>query len=153
MAKRDLYDVLGVSRNASADEIKKAHRKAVRQFHPDRNKNNPQAEEKFREAQEAYDSLADPQKRQNYDQFGHAGVGVGGAGPGEGFRDPFEQFRRSQRGAPRGNRQWQAGPNVSVEDFDFRAPLPPSSSRFFFMLLGASTMIFPCFSSSSCCLM
>jgi len=120
MAKRDLYDVLGVARNASADEIKKAHRKAVRQYHPDRNKNNPQAEEKFREAQEAYDILSDPQKRQNYDQFGHAGVGVGGAGPGEGFRDPFEQFRRAQRGAPRGNRQWQAGPNVSVEDFDFQ---------------------------------
>jgi len=120
MAKRDLYDVLGVSRKASADEIKKAHRKAVRQFHPDRNKNNPQAEEKFREAQEAYDILSDPQKRQNYDQFGHAGVGVGGPGPAEGGRDPYEQFRRAQRGAPRGNRQWQAGPNVSVEDFDFR---------------------------------
>src|SRR5258706_12237442 len=120
MAKRDLYDVLGIARNASADEIKKAHRKAVRQFHPDRNKNNPQAEEEFREAQEAYDSLADPQKRENYHQFGHAGVGVGGAGPGEGGRAPFEQFRRAQRGAPRGNRQWQAGPNVSVEDFDFR---------------------------------
>jgi DnaJ-class molecular chaperone len=122
MAKRDLYDVLGVSRNASADEIKKAHRKAVRQFHPDRNKNNPQAEEKFREAQEAYDILSDPQKRQNYDQFGHAGVGVGGPGPAEGGRDSYEQFRRAQRGAPRGNRQWQAGPNVSVEDFDFRDP-------------------------------
>src|SRR5215204_1481424 len=124
MAKRDLYEVLGIPKSASADEIKKAHRKAVRQHHPDRNKNNPQAEEKFREAQEAYDILADPQKRQNYDQFGHAGVGGGGPGPSEGFRDPFEQFRRQQRGggggAPRGNRQWQAGPNVSVEDFDFR---------------------------------
>src|SRR3989440_3306930 len=120
MAKRDLYEVLSIPRNASADEIKKAHRKAVRQHHPDRNKNNPQAEEEFREAQEAYDILSDPQKRQNYDQFGHAGVGVGGAGPAEGGRAPFEQFRRAQRGAPRGNRQWQAGPNVSVEDFDFR---------------------------------
>src|SRR2546429_9986840 len=97
MAKRDLYDVLGVSRSASADEIKKAHRKAVRQYHPDRNKNNPGAEEKFREAQEAYDILSDPQKRANYDQFGHAGVGVGGAGPGpgEGVSDPFEQVRRA----------------------------------------------------------
>jgi curved DNA-binding protein len=121
MAKRDLYDVLGISRTATPDEIKKAHRKAVRQYHPDRNKNNPQAEEKFREAQEAYDILADPQKRQNYDQFGHAGVGVGSAGEG-GRPDPFEQFRRAQRGAGRGNRQWQAGPNVSVEDFDFRDP-------------------------------
>src|SRR5215212_11555136 len=98
MAKRDLYEVLGIPKSASADEIKKAHRKAVRQHHPDRNKNNPQAEEKFREAQEAYDILSDPQKRQNYDQFGHAGVNVGGA-PGEGGRpDPFEQFSRSQRG-------------------------------------------------------
>jgi DnaJ-class molecular chaperone len=121
MPKRDLYEVLGIPKSASADEIKKAHRKAVRQHHPDRNKNNPQAEEKFREAQEAYDILSDPQKRQNYDQFGHAGVGGGGPGPSEGFRDPFEQFRRQQRGTPpRGNRQWQAGPNVSVEDFDFR---------------------------------
>src|SRR4051812_38611066 len=122
MAKRDFYDVLGISRTASADEIKKAHRKAVRQYHPDANKNNPKAEEKFREAQEAYDVLSDPEKRANYDQFGHAGVGVGGAGPGpgEGFRDPFEQFRRSQGRSGRGNRQWQAGPNVSVEDFDFQ---------------------------------
>src|SRR5258706_11688665 len=120
MAKRDLYDVLGIARNASADEIKKAHRKAVRQFHPDRNKNNPQAEEKFREAQAASDILTDRKRRQNYDQLGHAGVGVGGAGPPEGGRDPFEQFRRAQRGAPRGNRQWHAGPNVSVEDFDFQ---------------------------------
>src|SRR5258705_13905347 len=123
MAKRDLYDVLGVSRTATADEIKKAHRKAVRQFHPDRNKNNPGAEEKFREAQEAYDILSDPQKRTNYDQFGHAGVGVGGPGPeGGGGRDPYEQFRRAQGRPGRGNREWQAGPNVSGEDFDFQDP-------------------------------
>src|SRR5438046_10350775 len=120
MAKRDFYDVLGISPTANAGEIKKAHRKAVRQYHPDANKNNPQAEEKFREAQEAYDILSDPQKRQNYDQFGHAGVGVGGSGPAEGGRDPFEQFRRAQRGAPRGNRQSPAGPNVSLGAFDFR---------------------------------
>ncbi|HEX2971041.1 MAG TPA: DnaJ domain-containing protein, partial [Tepidisphaeraceae bacterium] len=75
MAKRDYYEVLGVARNASQDEIKKAHRKLVRQYHPDANKGNPQAEERFKEAQEAYDVLSDPQKRQNYDQFGHAGVG------------------------------------------------------------------------------
>src|SRR5205823_145834 len=95
MAKRDYYDVLSVSKSASADEIKKAHRKLVRQFHPDANKNNPQAEEKFKEVQEAYDVLSDSQKRTNYDQFGHAGVGVNAGGAGV---DPFEQFRRAQQG-------------------------------------------------------
>jgi len=115
MAKRDYYEVLGVSRGASADEIRKAHRKLVRQYHPDFNKGNPSAEEKFKEVQEAYDVLSDAQKRQNYDQFGHAGVGAGAA-PGQGG-DPFEQFRRAaQARGPR--RSWQAGPNVSVEDFD-----------------------------------
>jgi DnaJ-class molecular chaperone len=108
MAKRDYYEVLGVSRSASADEIKKAHRKLVRQYHPDANKNNPKAEEKFREAQEAYDILSDTQKRKEYDQFGHGGVG---AGPNA------EAFRRARQAGGRGQR-WQAGPNVSVEDFD-----------------------------------
>ncbi len=114
MAKRDYYEVLGVSRGASEAEIKKAHRKLVRQYHPDANKGNPRAEEQFKEVQEAYDVLSDPQKRANYDQFGHAAVGAqGGAGV-----DPFEAFRRAaaSRGGHRGT--WQAGPNVSVEDFD-----------------------------------
>ena len=115
MAKRDYYDVLGVSRNAGADEIKKAHRRLVRQFHPDANKGNPQAEEKFKEVQEAYDVLSDLQKRANYDQFGHAGVG--GVPPGAGG-DPFEGFRRAQAQGRGGRQSWQAGPNVSVEDFD-----------------------------------
>jgi DnaJ-class molecular chaperone len=119
MAKRDFYDVLGISKTASADEIKRAHRKLVRQYHPDVNKNNKQAEEKFKEVQEAYDVLSDPEKRSNYDQFGHAGVG-GGVGSGG---DPFEAFRRAQGGGGagpgRGNgRQWRSGPNVTVEDFD-----------------------------------
>jgi len=119
MAKRDYYDVLGVSRSASADEIKKAHRKLARQYHPDMNKNaGASTTEKFKEVQEAYDVLGDPEKRKLYDQFGHAGVEGGaaaGAGPGAGG-DPFEAFRR---GAGRGNgrRQWRSGP-VTVEDFD-----------------------------------
>ena len=117
MAKRDYYDVLGVSRNATADEIKKAHRKLALKYHPDRNKGNKDAEEKFKEAQEAFDVLSDKNKRQNYDQFGHAGVGAGSAG-GAGV-DPFEAFRRAQRGrAGAGGGQWRGGPNVTVEDFD-----------------------------------
>jgi molecular chaperone DnaJ len=101
MADRDYYEVLGLSRTASAEEIKKAHRKLVRQFHPDVNKNNPAATEKFKEVQEAYDVLSDPSKRSNYDQFGHAGVGAsvgtGGrpGGPGGPGGDPFEAFRRA----------------------------------------------------------
>lgn len=83
MAKRDYYEVLGVEKNASADEIKKAYRKKAIQFHPDKNPGDKQAEENFKEAAEAYDVLSDPQKRQRYDQFGHAGVG--GASQGGGF--------------------------------------------------------------------
>src|SRR5688572_16243237 len=117
MAKRDYYDVLGVSRTASADEIKKAHRRLVRQYHPDMNKNNPAATEKFKEVQEAYDVLSEPEKRKAYDQFGHAGAAGAGAGANGG--DPFEAFRRAAAGGggrPRGG--WRAGPNTTVEDFD-----------------------------------
>src|SRR3954466_12919591 len=114
MAKRDYYDILGLSKGASADEIKKAHRKLVRQYHPDVNKNNKAAEEKFKEVQEAYDVLSDPQKKQNYDQFGHAGVGAGGAPGGGG--DPWAAYRRGPSGAHR-PQEWGGG-GVTVEDFD-----------------------------------
>jgi len=116
MAKRDYYEVLGVSKGASADEIKKAHRKLVRQYHPDVNKNNKQAEEKFKEVQEAYDVLSDEHKRKAYDQFGHAGVG--GAGGPAGGVDPamYEAYRRAQQGRGGGQR-WRGG-GVTVEDFD-----------------------------------
>ena len=114
MAKRDYYDVLGVSRTASGDEIKAAFRKMARKFHPDVTKNDPKLTERFKEAQEAYEVLSDPAKRKNYDEFGHAGVG---ATPGAGG-DPFAAFRRAQ-GAWGGGRSWQGGPGVSVEDFDF----------------------------------
>ncbi len=88
MAKRDYYDILGVSRSASADEIKSAYRKAARKYHPDVNK-SPDASTKFQEATEAYEVLSDPQKRKMYDQYGHAGPGMGaGAGAGGGG-DPY----------------------------------------------------------------
>ena len=79
MAKRDYYEVLGVSKNASADEIKKAYRKLAVKYHPDKNPGNKEAEEKFKEAAEAYSVLSDADKKAKYDQFGHAGVE--GAGP------------------------------------------------------------------------
>lgn len=82
-AKRDYYEVLGVGRSASPEELKKAYRKVAVQFHPDRNPGNTEAEEKFKEASEAYEVLSDPQKRQMYDQFGHNAPG--GAGGPQGF--------------------------------------------------------------------
>jgi len=121
MAKRDYYDVLGVARTATGDEIKKAHRKLVRQYHPDVNKNNPQSEAKFKEVQEAYDVLSDEHKRKRYDQFGHAGVGTdptAGYGPTAGGADPFGGYRGAGAGPRAGYRRWQPQPNVSVEDFD-----------------------------------
>ena len=98
MAKRDYYEVLGIDKNASEDEIKKAYRKIAIKYHPDRNPDNKEAEEKFKEAAEAYDVLHDPQKRQQYDQFGFDGPagmgGFGGFGGGGGFSmdDIFSMF-------------------------------------------------------------
>ena len=74
MAKRDYYEVLGVAKNASAEEIKKAYRKLAVKYHPDKNPGNKEAEEKFKEAAEAYSILSDADKKARYDQFGHAGV-------------------------------------------------------------------------------
>ena len=78
--KRDYYEVLGVSKSADAKEIKKAYRKIAMQYHPDRNPDDKAAEEKFKEAAEAYEILSDEQKRARYDRFGHAGMGQGGGG-------------------------------------------------------------------------
>jgi molecular chaperone DnaJ len=96
MAKRDYYEILGVSKNASTDEIKKAYRKKAIQYHPDKLPGNKEAEEKFKEAAEAYEVLSDDNKRQRYNQFGHAGVGgasgSGGFGGGMSMDDIFSQF-------------------------------------------------------------
>ncbi len=100
MSKRDYYEVLGVSEDASEGEIKKAYRKMAMKYHPDRNTDDPEAEEKFKAASEAYEVLGDSEKRKRYDQFGHQGVnggsGFGGRGAGGfedmGFEDIFSRF-------------------------------------------------------------
>ena len=95
MAKRDYYDILGVSKSASADEIKKAYRKLAIKYHPDKNPDDKAAEDKFKEAAEAYEVLSNAEKKQHYDQFGHAGAGQGGFGGGAGnmnMEDIFSQF-------------------------------------------------------------
>jgi molecular chaperone DnaJ len=129
MAKRDYYEILGVSKGSSADEIKKAYRKIALQYHPDRNPGDKDAEEKFKEAAEAYDVLSDADKRAQYDRFGHAGVGGGGGfgGPGgmrmedifQNFGDVFGDdifgsfFGGGRRGG--GRRQGTRGANLRVK--------------------------------------
>src|SRR2546423_3300530 len=90
--KRDYYEVLGVGRTATDEEIKRAYRKLAVKFHPDKNPDDPHAEEKFKELGEAYDVLMDADKRAAYDRFGHAAFEQGGGFRG-GFHDPFDIFR------------------------------------------------------------
>ena len=85
MAKRDFYDVLGVGKNASSDELKSAYRKLAVKYHPDKNPGDKVAEDKFKEASEAYGILSDNEKKQNYDNFGHAAFENGGGRQGGGF--------------------------------------------------------------------
>jgi molecular chaperone DnaJ len=108
MAKRDYYEVLGVGRSASDEEIKKAYRKLALKFHPDKNAGDKSAEEKFKGIGEAYEALNDPQKRAAYDQFGHAAFdprarASRAGGFGGGFHDPFEIFREVFGGAAGGS--------------------------------------------------
>lgn len=115
MKKRDYYEVLGVKKDASSEEIKKAYRQLARKYHPDVNPGNKEAETKFKEAKEAYETLTDPQKKQFYDQFGHADPNQGFGGNGGfgsqgfgGFEDIFESFfgggfgQTARRGPTRG---------------------------------------------------
>ena len=125
--KRDYYEVLGVPKNASDDEIKKAYRKLAMKYHPDRNQGDAakDTEARFKEAKEAYEMLSEPEKRAAYDQFGHAGVDPNMRGPGPGqegfggfaeaFGDIFGDIFGQQRGAAgaRGGRQVYRGSDLS----------------------------------------
>ncbi|MBN2612561.1 MAG: molecular chaperone DnaJ [Bacteroidales bacterium] len=125
MAKRDYYEILEISKNASADEIKKAYRKQALKFHPDKNPGNKEAEEKFKEAAEAYEVLSNPEKKSRYDRYGHAGMGSSGGGFGGGmtmedifshFGDIFSDFGFGGFGSSsRYSRQTSKGANLRVK--------------------------------------
>ncbi len=120
MAKRDYYEVLGVERGASEADIKQAYRRLAMKFHPDRNPDDPKAEENFKEVKEAFEMLSDKQKRAAYDQFGHAGVdpsaGMGGAGfGGAGFGDIFDSVFGDIFGQGRGGNRAYRGADLRYD--------------------------------------
>ena len=142
MAKRDYYEVLGVPKNASDEEIKKAYRKHAMKHHPDRNQGDSAkgAEEKFKESKEAYEMLSDPQKRAAYDQHGFAGVdpnmrgGAGGAeaygGFAEAFGDIFGDMFGQQRGRAGGGRQVYRGGDLSYAmEVTLSKPVAPAVAQ------------------------
>ncbi len=121
MSSKDYYAVLGIPRNATADEIKRAYRKMARQYHPDLN-HEPDAEERFKEINEAYEVLSDPEKRAMYDRYGTVEPGMGGFG---GFTDPFDLFNEifsglggfgTRRGAPRRGNDLRVEVEISFEE-------------------------------------
>jgi molecular chaperone DnaJ len=123
-AKRDYYEILGVTRTASEQEIKSSYRKLAMQHHPDRNPGNPEAEDKFKEASEAYSVLIDSEKRARYDQFGHAGLGNGGFGGfdpstftdfSDIFGDLFSDFFGGNVGSSRGRTRAQKGGDTRAD--------------------------------------
>jgi molecular chaperone DnaJ len=129
MAKRDCYDILGVGRQAGADEIKKAYRKQAMQYHPDRNPGDKTAEQKFKETSEAYEILKDDEKKAAYDRFGHAAFEQGGVRPGgadftSSFADVFDDLfgdfmggqRRGARRGPARGADLRYNMEVSLED-------------------------------------
>ena len=118
--KRDYYEVLGVSRGATAEDLKRAFRKLAMQFHPDRNPDNPTAAERFKECSEAYEVLSDPDKRRSYDMFGHAGVTAGagsgfGGFEGFGFGDIFDTFFGGGAAGSRTRRQSTRGEDLRYD--------------------------------------
>ena len=127
MAKRDYYDVLGVQKGAGADEIKKAYRQKAKELHPDRNKDNPEAEAQFKEANEAYEVLKDADKKAAYDRFGHAAFEGGGARPGQGgfhgqgdFASAFSDVFDDLFGDIMGRRGGAGGGRRAVRGSDLR---------------------------------
>lgn len=132
MVKRDYYEVLGVTRNSSEDAIKKAYRKLALQYHPDRNPDNAEAEERFKEASEAYGVLQDPEKRELYDRYGHDGLQNAGFQGFQGFDDIFSNFgsifedffgfgggRRGGRNAPRAGADLRYNLPITFEEAAF----------------------------------
>ena len=125
MSKRDYYEVLGVKKGASADEVKKAYRKLAMKYHPDKNPGDKKSEEAFKEASEAYEVLSSPEKKSRYDQFGHSASGMGGGGGGnpfegggfgDSFGDVFSDFFGGQgQGQGRGGARGERGSDLSYK--------------------------------------